>query len=37
MLWKKSKLPTTPKGSDLTAFIDEGSEIEGIAFEHNHR
>src|SRR5213594_3431069 len=27
MLWKKSPRPT--KGSDLTAFIDEGSEIEG--------
>src|SRR6266542_3864015 len=28
MLWRKSsKRPT--KGSDLTAFIDEGSEIEG--------
>jgi len=27
-MWKKRKHPT-PKGSDLTAFIDEGSEIEG--------
>src|SRR5258705_13449595 len=27
MRWRKSKRPT--KGSDLTAFIDEGSEIEG--------
>src|SRR5881296_2884872 len=27
MLWKKSPRPA--KGSDLTAFIDEGSEIEG--------
>src|SRR5215510_14843826 len=27
MLFKKSPRPT--KGSDLTAFIDEGSEIEG--------
>ncbi len=29
MRWKKSKHPSTPKGSDLTAFIDEGSEMEG--------
>src|SRR2546426_3049085 len=29
MLWKKRKHAGTPKGSDLTAFIDEGSEIEG--------
>ena len=29
MMWKKSKHARTPKGSDLTAFIDEGSEIEG--------
>jgi len=29
MLWKKRKHAATPKGSDLTAFIDEGSEIEG--------
>ena len=28
MLWRKSRKRTT-KGSDLTAFIDEGSEIEG--------
>jgi cytoskeletal protein CcmA (bactofilin family) len=28
-MWKKSKHPGTPKSSDLTAFIDEGSEIEG--------
>ena len=28
-MWKKSKHAGTPKGSDLTAFIDEGSEIEG--------
>jgi len=27
MRWRKSKRPT--KGRDLTAFIDEGSEIEG--------
>jgi len=27
MRWRKNKRPT--KGSDLTAFIDEGSEIEG--------
>ena len=27
-MWKKRRHPT-PKGSDLTAFIDEGSEIEG--------
>ena len=27
MRWRKSKRPT--KGSDLTAFIDEGSAIEG--------
>jgi cytoskeletal protein CcmA (bactofilin family) len=27
MMWRKNKRPT--KGSDLTAFIDEGSEIEG--------
>jgi cytoskeletal protein CcmA (bactofilin family) len=27
-MWKKNK-HATPKGSDLTAFIDEGSEIEG--------
>ena len=29
MMWKKRKHAATPKGSDLTAFIDEGSEIEG--------
>src|SRR2546427_3077408 len=29
MLWKKRKHAATPKASDLTAFIDEGSEIEG--------
>jgi cytoskeletal protein CcmA (bactofilin family) len=28
MLWRKSGKPSF-KGSDLTAFIDEGSEIEG--------
>ena len=28
MLWKKSGKPSV-RGSDLTAFIDEGSEIEG--------
>ena len=28
MLWRKSGKPTV-KGTDLTAFIDEGSEIEG--------
>ena len=28
MLWRKSTKPSV-KGSDLTAFIDEGSEIEG--------
>ena len=28
-MWKRSKHAGTPKGSDLTAFIDEGSEIEG--------
>ena len=28
MLWRKSRKPSV-RGSDLTAFIDEGSEIEG--------
>ena len=28
MLWKRQRT-RTPKASDLTAFIDEGSEIEG--------
>jgi cytoskeletal protein CcmA (bactofilin family) len=28
MLWRKSGKPSV-KGSDLTAFIDEGSELEG--------
>ena len=29
MLWKKNGKPAGPKGSDLSAYIDETSEIEG--------